>query len=131
MAGPNGGRREGAGRPKGSKSALPLGDVKALKSLRRRIPDEVSEEDAETAEDAFKVMVDVMTGKIHEKNGGRLRLSAATAVREDVCIPKKQQVEHSVDSSLSALIAGTHEDADGGNDDRMAPAAGSDAEDGG
>ncbi len=126
MAGPNGGRREGAGRPKGSKSALPLGDVKALKSLRRRIPDEVSEEDAEIAEDAFQVMVKVMTGKIHEKNGGRLRLSAATAVREDVCIPKKQVVEHSGEVFVGVIDPY----AEPAEDDGMAPSPGADAEDG-
>lgn len=88
---PNGGKRPGAGRPKGSKNTLPLGSVAAVKALRLRVPKDAPEEHAALADEALGTVVDVMRGR-----GGRgalFRLMAAKEVRLEICGPMPKQIQ--------------------------------------
>ena len=101
---PRGGRRAGAGRPKGSQDKLPRGAVAAIKALRHRVPEGTPEPLADVADEAFATVVEVMRGEVLE--GARERLSAAAAVREEVCgpIPKKTEVSGKDGGALEVVI---------------------------
>lgn len=88
----HGGKRQGAGRKEGSKNALPAGTVKAIKAARLRVPDDASPEAGELAGRALERIIDVMEDRVGF--GGFAVLSAARAIREEVCGPVKQKVEH-------------------------------------
>jgi hypothetical protein len=89
---PPGGRRPGAGRPPGARNKLRAGEVAALKSLRWRVPEGTPEPIAALADEALEQIQVVMRKPVP---GSRERLSAARAIREEICGPVKQQVEHS------------------------------------
>ena len=90
---PPGGVRPGAGRPRGAQNALERGEVAAIKSMRWRVPENAPAPAAEVAGEAFGALVDVM--RRPHMRGSREKLASARAIREEVCGPIKQQVEHS------------------------------------
>lgn len=91
---PRGGRRPGAGRPRGTSNPLPLGAVGAIKALGLRVPENTPQRYADDANEAYDTVVSVMRGEI-DPEMAKVKLSAARVVREEVCGPVKQQVEHS------------------------------------
>lgn len=89
---PPGGKRPGAGRPQGTTNVLEYGAVSALKSLRHRVPEGIAPELADIAGEAFQRMVAVMRGEVSGSDAFPV-LTAAKAIREDVCGPIKQKLE--------------------------------------
>ncbi len=87
-----GGRRPGAGRPNGTKNALPLGAVSAIRSLKLRVPQGAPHEVAELAGEALETVVDVMRGKAGR--GAFFRLMAAKELRLETCGPHPTRLEH-------------------------------------
>lgn len=96
-----GGKRPGAGRPKGSRDVLPRGVVKALKALRHRVPEGMKPEVAALADEALGTYVEVMRGKV--KRFARERLAAAALVREEVCGKAAQKVDHGGAVTLNVI----------------------------
>lgn len=86
-----GGARPGAGRPKGSTSALPHGAVSGLKALRYRVPDDAPDAVKAVADEAFQGMVDVLRDRGNPLTA-QSRLKAATAIRLEVCGAPAQRV---------------------------------------
>lgn len=101
--GPNGGPRPGAGRPKGSKNDLRLGEIRAVKAMRFRVPADVSEPVGKVADRAFQRLVDVMEARVYHKHANTT-LQAATRLREEICGPVKQKIEHSGDAEAPLQI---------------------------
>lgn len=91
---PPGGKRPGAGRPPGSKNTLPLGAVAAVKAAGLRVPGSASEAQRELANRALQRIADVLEEGVHFTAAGHV-LKAATILREEICGPVKQKVEHS------------------------------------
>lgn len=91
--GQHGGRRERAGRPVGSRNALPLNAVQAIRALRYRVPAGTPEPLAEVAGEAFERVVAVMRGEVLPDVAATV-LKAATVVRHEVCGPLAQKLEH-------------------------------------
>lgn len=100
--GKHGGHRLGAGRPKGAKNALPQGAVAALRALKHRVPEGTPEELADLAGEALETVADVMRGRF--RRGGTERLNAARAVREEVCGPVKQKLEHTGSIEITKIV---------------------------
>lgn len=105
---PKGGKYPRGGRPKGAKDKLgpgSRGQVKALKTLRKRyrVPEDAEKELAELADEGFDTIVDVMRGNEPDPRQGRVRLAAATAIREEVCGPVAKKVQH--EGTVSIEIA--------------------------
>jgi hypothetical protein len=92
--GQHGGKRDGAGRKLGTKNTLGYGDVKAVKAAGLRVPVSATEEQRELADECLGKMADVMRGKVHYLHATS-SLKAATVIREEICGPQKQKVEHS------------------------------------
>jgi hypothetical protein len=92
----HGGARLGAGRPAGSFNALPLNAVGAVKACRLRVPAGATPEAAELADLALQRIVDVMLGQnvVPFVQLGDV-LKAASIVRNEVCGPIAQKLEHS------------------------------------
>lgn len=88
----HGGRRPGAGRPKGAKNALPQGSVAALKAAGLRVPSTASPEERELANVALSRMVDVMLEQVHP-NSAYSVLTSSRAIREEICGPVAQKHE--------------------------------------
>lgn len=101
---PRGGKRNGSGRPGGAKSALPAGTVSAIKALRHRVPDELSEDAKLVADRAFARIVAVMDEQCSPL-GAFSVLAAAKAVREELCGPVKQKVEHSGPNGTPLVVS--------------------------
>lgn len=102
---PRGGRRPGAGRPRGSKNALPIGTVQAIKAAKLRIPATASPAEVELANRALERIVDVMDEKVSTYEGRAFAvLTAARHVREEVCgkVADKVDVTH---RGLGELLA--------------------------
>lgn len=95
--GKHGGKRPGAGRPKGADNALPYGAVQALRSLNHRLPASVSEEAKALSERCTARIVDVLEERVGFQEAGHV-LKAATILREEICGPLKQRVEHSFEA---------------------------------
>lgn len=126
VRGKNGGRRPGAGRPKGSKNVLPLGHVKAARALRKaakqkpRDPmadeDELHPEDLVRAEraavesgtktdEARGFLLEVMRGKhVHRHVSDRVR--AATFIIEQSVGKAPQRIIHEGDGDGPSAVAG-------------------------
>lgn len=100
---PPGGRREGAGRPQGSSSALRYGEVKALRGLRYRVPEGTHEAFADVADIAFERIVDVMLERVDPKQGAQV-LKSATHIREEICGPVAQRLEHTGADGASLVV---------------------------
>ncbi len=91
---PKGGTRPGAGRPSGSNNTLPLGAVDALKTLRHRVPEGAPALLADLAGEGLQRIVDVMNERVHFSAAASV-LKAAAMLREEVCGPVAQKLEHS------------------------------------
>lgn len=89
---PRGGARANAGRKPGSKNALPLGAVSAVRALRLRVPEGTSPVAAELAGEAFERIVKVMREQVSSFQAGNV-LKAATLVRQEVCGPVPTKVD--------------------------------------
>lgn len=113
---PKGGHRAGAGRKPGSPNALGYGEVKAVKSLRWRVPEAAPEPVKDLADLALETIAQVMRGEVSYLNAAP-RLKAATTVRAEVCGPPAQKVEHAVRVTLEQLVAGSFEDEDAEGDE--------------
>lgn len=93
---PRGGNRKRAGRPVGSKSALGYGETSAVKAAGLRVPEAATKEQRALADRCQERIIDVMEGKVFHKLATPV-LGAAKALREEICGPLKQRVEHSFD----------------------------------
>jgi hypothetical protein len=91
---PPGGKRPGAGRPKGSRNALPYGAVQAVEAVSLRVPEGASPAAKALADRAFQRVVDVLEERVDFKMAPPV-LKAATIIREEVCGPLAQKLEHS------------------------------------
>lgn len=100
---PVGGARPGAGRKLGSKGVLPRGAIKAIKSLRLRVPDDAPEEAKELADRALQRVADVMNCKVGYRQSNSV-LKAAVHIREEVCGPVTRKVEVEGKIGLTALL---------------------------
>lgn len=89
---PHGGRREGAGRKAGTKNVLPKGAVAALKAAGLRVPVGAPEGPRELADRALVRMAEVLEGKVYRD--ATAVLTAARAIREEVCGPVVKKLEH-------------------------------------
>lgn len=91
--GKHGGKREGAGRPAGSKNTLEYGEVKAVKAARLRVPEAATPEAAELADRAQQRIIDVMEDRVHYTSAPSV-LKAATRLREEICgvLAQKQEI---------------------------------------
>jgi hypothetical protein len=105
---PRGGSRRGAGRPTGNKNTLAYGEVKAVKAAGLRVPEGATQEQRELADEALGLLTDILRGKVKRsfREGDKehlavpmdLRMRTATHLREEICGPVKQRVEHSFDA---------------------------------
>lgn len=90
----SGGKRDGAGRPEGSNNTLRYGEVKAIRAANLRLPEGADEESHELAGRALQRIADVMECRVSHLHAGNV-LKAATRLREEVCGPVAQKLEHS------------------------------------
>lgn len=97
-----GGRRPGAGRPKGSKNALEYGEVAAIAATKLRIPEGAEPEVKALAARALVRIAHIMEEGV-PSNQGRTVLAAATRIREEACGPLAQKVEHTGRVQLESL----------------------------
>jgi hypothetical protein len=89
---PPGGAREGAGRKEGG-NPLEYGEVRALKSIRHRVPEGTPKELALVADQALGQIVSVMRGEVPSFMGHAAAvLKASSMVREEVCGPLAQKL---------------------------------------
>ena len=100
---PNGGRREGAGRPAGSKNALALGEVRAIKAAGLRVPEAATQEQRELADEMLGVITEVARGKTSFKQAPH-RFRAAAHIREEICGTMKQKIEVSASDSFAETL---------------------------
>lgn len=91
---PNGGKRDGAGRKPGSKSPLAYGETQAIKAAGLRVPESATQEERELADEMLDIITEVARGKTSFKQAPH-RYKAAAHIREEICGPLKQKVEHS------------------------------------
>ena len=77
-------RNPPGGRPRGSKSLLEKGAVRALTALRLRVPEKATPEAAELADETFGHIVSVMRRET-AGFGTQDVLRAAAMVREEIC----------------------------------------------
>ncbi|RKH09007.1 hypothetical protein D7X74_30460 [Corallococcus sp. CA047B] len=91
---PPGGARPGAGRPKGTRNALPYGAVQAVEAVSLRVPASAEPAAKALADRAFQRVVDVLEERVGFQQAGHV-LKAATIIREEVCGPLAQKLEHS------------------------------------
>lgn len=93
---PPGGKRAGAGRPLGVKNTLALGEVAAVKAAGLRVPESATPEHRALANRALERIAAVMEEKVSYLQATPV-LKASTTIREEICGPVKQRVEHSFD----------------------------------
>jgi biopolymer transport protein ExbB/TolQ len=98
--------------------ALTAGEEKAIKAMKWRVPKEAPPEAAELAGEAFAVIVDVMRRGVPYRFA-RNTLSAAVAVRDDICGPVVRRVEVDAKMSYEQLV-----NASMAPPDRLPPAPG-------
>lgn len=100
---PMGGSRKGAGRAKGNKNMLGYGEVKALDVAGLRVPDDASEGAKTLAAMGLGRIMDVMLERVSSFQAGSV-LKAATRVREEVCGPLVQKVQHAGANGESLVV---------------------------
>lgn len=114
---PKGGRRPGAGRPKGAKNVLLQGAVKAIKVANMRVPETASPGERALADRALQRIIDVMEEEVSSFNAYSV-LTSARLLREEVCGKVADKHEHTVqkmdsgevtDEEWTALAHLTHE----------------------
>jgi hypothetical protein len=81
---PSGGKRAGAGRPKGTANALEYGEVKALAAAGLRVPEGTAPGIAELAAIALQRIFDAMMERCGFGQGQTV-MKAATHLREEIC----------------------------------------------
>lgn len=101
---PRGGERPGAGRPEGTQNVLEYGEVRAVKAAGLRLPKNVTAEHAALADEALETIVSIMRGKVKVNfeelaEGFRpvpveLQSRMAIRVREEICGPLAQKIQH-------------------------------------
>lgn len=107
---PVGGARPGAGRPPGSRNALPYGAVKAIRAAKFRVRKEYLEDKTlaepvtEVAGYSFERIVQVMAGTIHSRKAPSV-LKAAVAAREELCEPVVKESRISGSISIAEAVA--------------------------
>jgi hypothetical protein len=99
-----GGRRPGAGRPPGSKNALPQGAVAAIRALKLRVPADASPEVEELAAETLATTVEIMR-RGYRTRGAMVRLLAAKEARVEVCGKVAEKHEHSGTITHAHLVA--------------------------
>jgi hypothetical protein len=94
--GRHGGRRPGAGRPRGSRNTLPLGAVQVLDAARvakRRLGKDPDPDDLKALELVFKRVGDVLFEDVDYRQAGHV-LKAGAMVADALAGPIAQKVEH-------------------------------------
>lgn len=94
--GKHGGRRPGAGRPKGSKGTLPHGAVQVLDAARvakRRLGKDPDPSDLAALELVYKRVGDVLAEDVDYRQAGHV-LKAGAMVADALAGPIAQKVEH-------------------------------------
>jgi len=102
-----GGFRPGSGRQPGRTSdrtydRLSGFEIQATRSLRHRVPKDVSPELGRLADHAFKRIVDVLDEKVSPDHSSEV-LKAAVLIRDEICGPITKKVELKV--GLAEMIA--------------------------
>lgn len=102
---PRGGKRVGAGRPKGSRDVLPRGAVTAIQAAGLRVPEEADPAARALADEALDAVAAVMRTDWVIK-GASAKLAAAALIREEICgpIPTKQEISGPKGEPLSITI---------------------------
>lgn len=100
---PRGGKRPGAGRPKGAKNVLPQGAVAALKAGLKRVPENATPEERELAALAMSRITDVMMERVSSFSMHGV-LTASRTIREEICGKVAEKHEHDVKVTLEDLI---------------------------
>lgn len=102
---PRGGKRVGAGRPKGSRDVLPRGAVTAIKAAGLRVPEEADPAARALADEALGAVAAVMRDD-WKVPGASAKLAAATHIREEICgpVPRKQEISGPQGTPISILI---------------------------
>lgn len=92
---PPGGKRPGAGRPSGVSEPLLRGTAPAVRAVTKlRVPEGASEEHVALADWAQQRIIDVVAGKVLPSLATST-LNGARALREEVCGPVEQKLQHS------------------------------------
>lgn len=92
--GRSGGRRSGAGRPRGAKNTLDYGEVAAIAAAKLRPPPEDAPPEVhQLAARALQRIAHVMEEGVWERQGRNV-LAAATRIREEACGVLAQKVQH-------------------------------------
>jgi hypothetical protein len=99
-----GGRRPGAGRPRGSKDVLPRGSVAAIKVANLRVPADATPEQAALADVCQQRIIDVMMEDVGSVAAFSV-LTAAKTLREEVCGKVAEKHEHSGTITHAHLVA--------------------------
>lgn len=111
---PNGGKRDGAGRKEGSKNLLGYGEIRAMKASGLRVPESATEKERALADRALERIIHVMEEKVKPFAMSGV-LKSATTIREEICGPMKQKVEHTfegqTDEQLQARLTALLEKA--------------------
>lgn len=110
---PRGGKRLGAGRPKGVTEIFPRGTLPALKSLTiapkgvRANGVKLTDEEAMIADRAFQRIVDVMDERVHPSAMPSV-LKAATEARSEILGERVKKIEAKI--GLAELLDATLEE---------------------
>lgn len=96
-----GGKRPGAGRPRGSKNILPAGAVAAIKACGLRVPKDATPAERELADRALQRVADVMEEQVSSFQSFAV-LTAARTIREEVCGPVVKKVD--VSGSITVTV---------------------------
>lgn len=133
---PNGGNRPGSGRPAGTKNALALGEVAAVKAAGLRVPESATQAQRELADRALQRIAAVMEEKVGAFASTSV-LKAAAHLREEICGAVKQKVEHTFDgqtdeqlqAKLAAILAKASDEFPGGAGQPAKAASGPEGDD--
>lgn len=98
-----GGKRDGSGRRPGSKNALALGEVAAVKAAGLRVPESATPAERTLADRALQRIASVMEETVSGFASTAV-LKAATHIREEVCGAIKQKLEVSADRSFAETL---------------------------
>lgn len=104
---PAGGKREGAGRPEGSRNLLPMGAIAAVRSLNMRAPADLTDGQRDLLEQSEAAIIKVMKGQVHGSVAGPV-LKAAVTVREEVIGPIVKKLDVNANLGLTDLLDEMH-----------------------
>lgn len=106
---PRGGRRPGAGRPRGSKDVLPRGAVAAIKAAGLRVPADATPAQKDLADRCLERIADVMEERVNPF-GAFSVLTAARGLREEICGKVAEKHEHSGTITHAMLVLEASQD---------------------